>query len=265
MIKLWENNIPCNDETHTTEPFMTPYMVEGSKACVIICPGGGYCFLCLDKEGAWIAEMFNKNGISAYVLNYRLAPNYHNPAMLEDVLRAVRVARREASTYGYDENKIAIMGFSAGGHLASMSLTHFDYGKDTGDETDRISSRPDMGILCYPVITMDDDYTHQGSRHNLLGEKRHDQAERDKFSSEKNIKDDTPPCFIFHTAADKGVLPKNAMAMASALIEKNIITELHIFPFPGHGMGMGHGPDAKHAGQWVGLLLNFIREYLIKS
>lgn len=263
MIKLWENNIPCNTDTLTTEPFMTPYMVEGAKACVIICPGGGYSFLCLDKEGEWIAEMFNQNGISAYVLNYRIAPAYHNPAMLEDVLRAVRVARREASTYGYDENKIAIMGFSAGGHLASMALTHFDYGKDSGDKTDAISSRPDMGILCYPVITMDD-YTHQGSRRNLLGDRWQDQEARDEFSSEKKVRDDTPPCFIFHTAADKGVSPKNAMAMANALIEKDIITELHIFPFPGHGMGMGHTPDAKHAGQWVGLMLNFMREYLIK-
>ena len=264
MIKLWEENIPCNTETLTTEPFMTPYMVENAKACVIICPGGGYSFLCLDKEGEWIAEMFNQNGISAYVLNYRIAPAYHNPAMLEDVLRAVRVARREASTYGYDENKIAIMGFSAGGHLASMSLTHFDYGKNTGDETDKISSRPDMGILCYPVITMDD-YTHSGSRRNLLGSQWEDQAERDKFSSEKNVKDDTPPCFIFHTAADTGVPPKNALAMANALIEKKIPTELHIFPYPNHGMGMGHTPEAKHASQWVGLMLNFMREYLIKS
>jgi len=184
--------------------------------------------------------------------------------MLEDVLRAVRVARREAKTYGYDEDKIAIMGFSAGGHLASMSLTHFDYGKDSGDETDKISSRPDMGILCYPVITMDD-YTHSGSRRNLLGDQWENQAERDKFSSEKNVKEDTPPCFIFHTAADTGVPPKNALAMANALIEKKIPTELHIFPFPNHGMGMGHTPEAKHASQWVGLMLNFMREYLIKS
>ena len=264
MIKLWEENVPYNTAELCTEPFMTPYMVEGAKACVIICPGGAYCFLCLDKEGEWIAQMFNKNGISAFILNYRIAPKYHNPAILEDVLRAVRVARREAKTYGYDENKIAVMGFSAGGHLASMALTKFDYGKDTGDETDKISSRPDMGILCYPVITMDD-YTHSGSRKNLLGDTWEDQAMRDEFSSEKNVRDDTPPCFIFHTAADKGVLPKNAMAMANALIEKNIITELHIFPFPGHGMGMGHTPDAMHASQWVGLLLNFIREYLLKS
>ena len=264
MIKLWDKNIPCNTETLTTEPFMTPYMVEGSKACVIICPGGGYSFLCLDKEGEWIAKMFNKNGISAFVLNYRLAPSYHNPAMLEDVLRAVRVARRESATFGYDQDKIAILGFSAGGHLASMALTHFDYGKNDGDETDRISSRPDMGILCYPVISMGD-YAHSGSRKSLLGDKWDDPCEQNKFSSEKNVKDDTPPCFIFHTAADKGVSPQNAMAMANALIQKNIITELHIFPFPGHGMGMGHTPDAKHAGQWVGLMLNFMQEYLIKS
>jgi len=167
-------------------------------------------------------------------------------------------------TYGYDEDKIAIMGFSAGGHLASMALTHFDYGKETGDETDKISSRPDMGILCYPVITMDD-YTHSGSRRNLLGKQWEDQEERDKFSSEKNVKDDTPPCFIFHTAADTGVPPKNALAMANALIDKKIPTELHIFPYPNHGMGMGHTPEAKHASQWVGLMLNFMREYLIKS
>lgn len=260
-IKLWEKHIPYNTDTLTSVPFLMPYPVTGADKCVIVCPGGGYEHLCRDKEGEWIAEMFNQNGIFAYVLEYRIRP-YHNPAMLEDVLRAVRVARREAKTYGYDENKIAVMGFSAGGHLASMALTHFDGGREDGDETDRISSRPNMGILCYPVITMDD-YTHWGSRENLLGDKWQDVSKRDCFSSEKQVKDNTPPCFIFHTAADTCVPVKNAVEMANALMAKRIPAELHIFPAPDHGMGMGHTPEAMHASQWVGLLLNFIKTYLV--
>ena len=258
-IKLWENEIPYNTETLTTVPYLTPFMVEGAKVCVIICPGGGYEHLCRDKEGEWLAEAFNQNGISAYVLEYRIKP-YHNPAMLEDVTRAIRVARREAKTYGYDEDKIAVMGFSAGGHLASMSVTHFDYGKD-GDETDAISSRPNMGILCYPVITMDD-FTHHGSRYNLLGDRWQDEEARLEFSSEKQVREDTPPCFIFHTAADTCVPVANAMVMATGLVAKKIPCELHVFPTPDHGMGMGHTPDAMHAAQWFPLCVNAIRNWL---
>ncbi len=260
LIKLWEKAIPYNTEALTSIPYLTPYPVEGAKKCVVICPGGGYEHLCRDKEGEWIAEMLNQNDIFAFVLEYRLKP-YHNPAMLEDVTRAVRVARREAATYGYDSDKIAVMGFSAGGHLASMALTHFDYGKE-GDETDRLSSRPDMGILCYPVITMDD-FTHEGSRYNLLGEMWQDEKARETFSSEKQVRPDTPPTFLFHTAADTCVPVANAIVMAQALMANKIPTELHIFPAPDHGIGMGHTPDAMHAGQWVRLLLNFIETYLI--
>lgn len=259
-IRLWEKEIPYYNEAWGDEPFLTPFIAEGAKTCVIIAPGGGYEGRCQDREGEHVAEMYNQNGISAFVLNYRVSP-YSNPAMLEDVLRAVRVARREAKNFGYDEDKIAMLGFSAGGHLASMALTHFDYGRTAGDETDKISSRPDAGILCYPVITLGP-LTHIGSRQHLLGEHWQEEAEADRFSSEKNVRDDTPPCFLFHTAADTCVPVQNTLMMANALIEKKIPVELHIFPFGGHGMGLGQGPDTLHAAAWAPLSVRYLKTYL---
>lgn len=265
-IKLWEKDIPYYNENWGDEPCLFPFMAkrtakgERTNACVIIAPGGGYENRCFDREGEHVANMFCENGISAFVLNYRVAP-YSNPAMLEDVLRAVRVARREAANFGYDPHKIAVMGFSAGGHLASMALTHFDYGKRDGDETDRISSRPDAGILCYPVITLGEK-THAGSRRNLLGEKWQDEEEAARFSSEKAVREDTPPCFLFHTASDSAVPADNSMMMAAALMAKKIPVELHIFPFADHGMGMGQGPEALHAAQWVPLAVRYLKDYL---
>ena len=257
---LWENTVPYYDDTLGQAPKLTAYPVANAKACVLICPGGGYEHLCMDKEGEWIARMYNENGISAFVLEYRLAP-YHYPAQLEDVLRAVRMVRFLSKTYGYDENKIAILGFSAGGHLASMAVTHFDEGKDEGDEIERLSSRPDLGILCYPVITMGD-ATHIGSRNALLGDKKDDKEMIDFLSSELSVKDNTPPCFIVHTREDDCVPVENSMKMAAALIAKKIPVELHIFPYGYHGFGYGVDDYTRHAGQWAPLSVRYIKDYL---
>lgn len=257
---LWENDIPYYDDTLGQKPRLTAYPKDGAKACVLICPGGGYEHLCMDKEGEWIANMYNENGIAAFVLEYRLRP-YHYPAQLEDVLRAVRYVRSLASIYGYDPDKIAICGFSAGGHLASMAVTHFDEGKDDGDAIDALSSRPDLGILCYPVITMGD-YTHEGSKNSLLADQRHNAEMVEFLSSELAVKDTSPPCFIVHTAEDNCVPVQNSMKMASALIAKKIPVELHIFPYGYHGFGYGVDDYTRHAGQWAPLSVRYIKDYL---
>lgn len=256
---LWQDNIPLYDEAIGQHPCLTAYPVKDAKTVVLICPGGGYEHLCMDKEGEWIARMYNENGISAFVLEYRLAP-YHYPAQLYDVLRAVRTVRFLSDTYGYDQNRIAILGFSAGGHLASMALTHFDYGKDDGDEIDALSSRPDLGILCYPVITMGE-FTHLGSRNALLGDKRNDPELIAFLSSELAVKDDTPPCFLIHTREDDCVPVQNSMKMAEALQNKKIPFELHIFPYGYHGFGYGVDDYTQHAGQWASLSVRYIKDY----
>jgi len=258
MIPLWENEIPYfNDAYGQQPPALDPHIVEGSKACVIVIPGGGYEWIANDHEGIAIANALNENGISALILRYRIKP-YMHPVMQCDVNRAVRVARSLAGQYGYDEDKIAVLGFSAGGHLAVTALTHFDYGKKDGDEIDRISCRPDMGILCYAVIQIHDKYTHTGTSVNLLGSEP-DRALADSMSGEKAVREDCPPCFIWHTFADCCVPCENALLFAKALSDKKIPYELHIFPEGPHGIGLGG--EWKHSAQWFPLLVNYIKDH----
>lgn len=262
-IKLWEKTTaPYYDEKKGPEPYMVPYIIKDSSACVVIAPGGAYIGKSSELEGTLIAEMLNKNGISAFVLDYRVKP-YCYPTMLEDVKRAIRKARFLSGEYGYDENKIAVLGFSAGGHLASMALTHFDLGKTDGDDIDRISSRPDLGILCYPVISLGK-YTHPETKSCLLGDKINDEALAFELSGENSVKKDTPPCFIWHTAEDGAVAVENSILFANALRAKNIPFELHIFPYGPHGLGLGNGANDPlgHAAQWAPLCVRFIKDYI---
>ena len=257
---LWENTIPYYDNALGQIPKLIAFPADNAKACVIVCPGGGYSQLCKDREGEIIAQYYNKHNISAFVLEYRIKP-YHYPVQLEDVLRAVRIVRSLSRTYGYDEDKIAVLGFSAGGHLASMAVTHFDEGRNNGDDIDKISSRPNLGILCYPVITMGQ-YTDIGTRNNLLGDMRENIEMQAFLSSELAVKDNSPPCFIAHTVNDKTVPVQNSIMMASALIEKNIPVELHIFPYGRHGFSYGVFEGTQHAAQWLDLSIRYIKDYL---
>jgi len=261
-IKLWENGTPGYNPAAEEEPNLTPYIVETEKpvGCVIVCPGGGYGHLAY-HEGEPIAQMLNASGIHAFVLRYRLSPNHHHPAMEQDINRAVRWVRYHAAQYNINPEKIATLGFSAGGHLTGVSVTHFDYGRDDGDEIDKVSCRPDAGVLCYPVVSFAENFSHGGSRKNFLGDLAEDQAMIDAYSCEKAVRDDTPPCFFWHTAADKGVPVLNTFAMAQALYEKNIPVEVHVFPFGGHGMGLAteerFGPNW-HVAQWADLCCNWL-------
>lgn len=253
--KLWENGTPYFDETFgQQEPTLTPYLLENGKvnSVVIVLPGGGYGGRAA-HEGEPIAKMLNAGGVSSFVLNYRVAP-YRHPVMLGDALRAIRYVRFHADKFSIDPQKIGILGFSAGGHLTTTAIEHFDKGLSEGDEIDKVSSRPDAGVLCYAVISLGE-YTHLGSKYNLLGNPP-DEALAEKLSGEKSVPDDCPPVFLWHTAEDQAVPVQNSLQMAMALKAKNIPFELHVFPYGHHGLGLAEGNETVK--QWSPLLVNWL-------
>ena len=260
FIKLWDNGTPYYDPAlGQPETTLTPYIAEspnGTRGCVIVFPGGGYTKHA-DHEGEPIAKMINEIGTHAFVLNYRVAP-YRHPAELEDALRAVRWVRYHASEYGIDPNKIAVLGFSAGGHLAVSASEHFDYGREDGDEIDKVSSRPDGAIYCYPVTTLEPPYAHEGSRINLLGKDAPEELVK-RMSGPLSVREDMPPVFMWHTFVDTCVPVQNSLMMATALREKGIPVELHIFPDGHHGLGLA--TQLPHTAQWAGLLQNWLKYY----
>jgi len=222
-------------------PTLTPHFAQpgiATGAAFIICPGGGYAALA-PHEGTHYALWLNEQGIAGFVLKYRLGSGgYRHPAMMQDVQRAIRHVRANAEKWGLDPARIGIMGSSAGGHLAATALTHFDAGNPAAaDPVDRVSSRPSLGILCYPVITMGPD-THSGSKRNLLGDNP-DPALVEQLSNEKQVTRDTPPVFIFHTYEDSSVKVENAMEFAAALRRQGVPFALHIYTKGAHGMGLG--------------------------
>jgi acetyl esterase/lipase len=233
-------------------PDLTPFFALQGKATgasFIICPGGGYASLA-PHEGFHYAIWLNEQGIAGFVLKYRLGSSgYRHPAMMQDVQRAIRYVRANADKWGLDPNRIGVMGSSAGGHLASTALTHFDGGNPAAaDPIERVSSRPNLGILCYPVITMGSN-THGGSKNSLLGNNP-DPGLVDLLSNEKQVKTDTPPVFIFHTFEDSAVKVENALDFAAALRQHGVSFSLHIYPKGSHGMGLGSAqwdPDSRHA------------------
>lgn len=228
---------------------------------VIICPGGGYWALAYDLEGTDIAKYLNSIGVAAIVLKYRL-PTYGNciephKAPLMDAQRAMRLVRFNASRWNIDPHKIGIMGFSAGGHLASTLGTHFDYGNPAStDSVEKISCRPDFMILMYPVISFTDSSTHKGSSEALLG-KDPDKDLLKYYSNEQQVTKDTPPAFFVHADNDKGVPVENTLLMYKALRAKNIPAELHILSEGDHGFGLGTGND--HVASWTNSLKLWLR------
>ncbi|MEI2727432.1 MAG: alpha/beta hydrolase [Verrucomicrobiota bacterium] len=218
-----------------------PAPEKSTGAAIVICPGGGYGGLA-QHEGRSYALWFNEQGIAGFVLKYRLAPNgYHHPAMLQDAARAVRTVRARAEEWKIDPKRIGIIGSSAGGHLASTLVTHFDAGQtNAADAIERVSSRPDLGILCYPVISMGK-VTHGGSKKNLLGENPSPELVKE-LSNELQVTRDTPPCFLFHTAEDTVVSVENALLFADALRQAGVPFALHIYERGRHGIGLGSQP-----------------------
>lgn len=245
-VPLWPEGAPAaNGAAETDIPALlafpaAPELANGTA--VVVCPGGGYGGLAMDHEGHQIAAWLNQHGVSAWILRYRLGTNgYHHPVQTGDVLRAVRTVRFNATKNGVDPTRIGVCGFSAGGHLASTAATHFDTGiPDAADPIDRVSSRPDFAILCYPVITMEEAFTHKGSRRNLFGADRYESSELvELLSNEKRVTDQTPPTFIFHTTEDKAVPVENAVRFFSALQQHGIkASEMHIYQNGRHGVGL---------------------------
>lgn len=250
VIPLWDRKAPhAVGDSNSDKPSVKVFPVPADKssgAAVVICPGGGYGFLADDHEGKQVAEYFNKLGVTAFVLKYRIVqkdrPGPLMYAPLADVNRAIRLARSKAKEYGYEPTKVGLMGFSAGGHLASTGGTHFDDGllKD-GDEIDKVSSRPDFLILGYPVISMENGIAHGGTRTNLIG-KEPDAKLVEEFSNEKHVTAKTPPTFIFHTNEDKAVLAENPVRFYLALRKAGVPAEMHIYEKGHHGLGLGNDP-----------------------
>jgi acetyl esterase/lipase len=242
-IVLWPEGAPgALGKTDNDIPTLTPFLPEAaanSGTAIVICPGGGYGGLA-PHEGHDYAVFLNQHGVAGFVLKYRLGSHgYRHPVMLEDAARAVRYVRAHAADYHIDPKRIGIMGSSAGGHLASTLMTHFDAGyPQSTDVIEQQSSRPDFGILCYAVIAMVGPNTHTGSRRNLLGDHPSEELEK-SVSNELQVTDQTPPCFIWHTWEDNGVMVDNSLNFAKALREHHVEFDLHIYQKGGHGLGLG--------------------------
>lgn len=243
-VLLWPDGAPdAVGNEDFDQPTIRIYQPEGEKtgAMVLVCPGGGYGALATDHEGHQVAKWFNTFGVSAAVLKYRLGPRYKHPAPLQDVSRAIRYVRAHADELGIAADRVGVMGFSAGGHLASTVSTHFDAGDANSDDpVARQSSRPDFAVLAYPVISFVADFSHRGSGRNLLGENP-DPALLESLSNETQVTAETPPTFLFHTGEDTGVPVQNALDYYRALVEHGVKAELHVYQNGPHGVGLAPG------------------------
>ncbi len=269
VLPLWPEGIPGYREglppetsaegriSNVATPTLTFYPAsQPTGAAVVICPGGGYRHLSSEKEGSELAAWFNYHGLAAYVLKYRLG-NYGHPAPLQDVLRAVRLARTEADARGYRADQIGVVGSSAGGHLASCSGTLFAAPEGrTGANLDAVSARPDFLVLLYPVISLADPLAHPGSRTQLLGEAP-TSAQIEALSTHLHVTAQTPPTFLFTTNEDKTVPAENSLLFWQALLRAGVPCELHAYQKGPHGIGMrpGHGPTS----DWPQALAGWLR------
>jgi acetyl esterase/lipase len=238
---LWPSGAPgAKGESDNDKPTLTispPPADKANGAAVVVCPGGGYGGLAISYEGHDVAAWLSKNGIAGFVLKYRVSP-YRHPAPLDDAQRAIRTVRSRAKELGIDPAKIGILGFSAGGHLASTAATHFDDGRpDATDPVERHGSRPDFAVLAYPVISLVDPPAHSGSRRNLLGDPP-DPALVELLSNERQVTARTSPTFLFHTADDTVVPVANSLLFFEALQRASVPSELHVFPHGTHGVGL---------------------------
>ena len=245
----------------TTNPMIYIFLPPREKAtgtAVLICPGGGYAALAFGHEGNAIASWLNDNGIAGIILKYRLPSvlimKDKSIGPLQDAQEAMRIIRRNAVAWNIDPKKVGVIGFSAGGHLASTLSTH--YADKVYDVADTISARPDFSLLIYPVITMDSSFTHAGSRKNLIGDKPSDEAIK-SFSNELQVNEKTPPAFMVHSADDQTVPVKNSIVYYEQLVKYKIPSELHIFQKGGHGYGLGGSKDTQSA--WPGLCINWLK------
>ncbi len=260
-VLLWEQGAPgAKGDADTDKPSIRVYRPAKEKAngtAVVICPGGGYGGLAISHEGTHVARWFRTFGVTAIVLKYRLGAKYHHPIPLQDVSRAIRFVRANAKKYGIKPNRIGVMGFSAGGHLASTVSTHFDAGDSKSkDLVNRESSRPDFSILCYPVISSKAGITHSGSMRNLLGTNP-DPKLLASLSNETQVTKETPTTFIFHTAEDPVVKVENSLGYFAALMKNKVPAEMHIYQNGPHGVGLASGDPINST--WKGRLRDWMK------
>lgn len=251
VVLLWPDGTPgAQGDTEGDKPTLTIYPAPKEKTtgtAIVICPGGAYVNLAMDHEGQQIAQWLNSLGVAAFILKYRhrrSGAGYGHPAPLQDAQRAVRMVRSRAKEWNIDSNRIGILGFSAGGHLASSAGTHFQKNYyEPKDSIDQFSCRPDFMILIYPVISLAEWYTHIGSKLNLLG-KNPDQTLVEDFSNERQVTSETPPTFLVHANDDKTVPPENSIFFYLALRKAKVPAEMHIYENGGHGFGLGREKSA---------------------
>jgi acetyl esterase/lipase len=260
-IPLWQGRAPgALGDAPADIPTLTIYMppnTTGPMTAVIVAPGGSYRTLSMNKEGRIPATYLNSLGVAAFVLKYRLGPKYRHPIELGDMQRAIRVVRSRAAEWHVAPERIGVMGFSAGGHLASHASTQFDAGTaEAADAIDRESSRANFAILGYPVISLSEAWTHQGSRTNLLGEKADAELAR-RLSTDTQVTARTPPTFLFHTNADTSVPVENSVHYFLALRKAGVPAEMHIFKDGAHGAGMPMNDPA--LSEWPKILANWMR------
>lgn len=259
-VRLWPDAAPGAEGDDAGDvPRMTIYSLSKGEptAAVVVLPGGGYANLMTSYEGHDVAQWLNSIGIAAGVCEYRTrgrgadGKGYGYPYPLQDAQRAIRYLRAEAEKLNIDPSRVGVLGFSAGGHLASVVATHYDSGlAEAPDPVRRQSSRPDFAILCYPVISLNRDYAHRGSARNLLGPNP-DPIMLESLSTDTQVTEDTPPTFLWHTAEDRVVPAENSVQFFLALTRKSVPAELHVFEAGRHGLGLA--ADTAGAAAWPDL------------
>lgn len=279
-LPLWDKNIPNYQEvgegniqtfrdgleiyTQITKPEISVYLPSKRNAngqAILIMPGGGYEVNVYAWEGSDVAKWLNALGIAAIVLKYRLPQAKSNIARekspLLDAIRAMKMIRSNAEKWNIDKNNIGVIGFSAGGHLASLLSTHYNKTAfNQPDEDDKISARPDFAILVYPVISMGADFTHEGSRYFLMGN-HPDKELMEYYSTEKHITENTPPTFLLHSSDDDVVSVENSIAFYSGLIKNKVDAAMHIFQNGEHGFSLANRKDNLES--WKSLCIDWLK------
>ena len=259
--RLWEGDAPgaLGSEAKDIPRLLVDLPSEEARngTAFVVLPGGGYGGLAMGHEGDQIAEWLNSHGIASFICDYRhRGKGYGHPAPMLDAQRAIRIVRAHAEEFGINPDRIGVIGFSAGGHLASTVSTHFDAGDEAADDPiDRVSCRPDFAVLCYPVISFDEPWTHRGSQRNLLGDDPDPELVRE-LSNEKSVTAENPPTFLWHTTEDQVVPVENSLEFYRALKQHGVACELMVFQPGRHGLGLARGMRSVET--WPDRLLDFL-------